>query len=107
MQTMTRAHHDTVVERDAQHDFRPGGKDYQHGALPVIDSGTLVMLMNRLDVQRSRGLLTREEWIAEKQEVINRTVPGNVPAMYQRILDALPSTVDADADTDEAVLVSV
>lgn len=106
MRTLTRAHHDTVVERDAQHDFRPGGKDYTPG-LPVIDSGTLILLMNRLNVQRSRGLLTREEWIAEQREAINRTVPGDVPDMYRRILDVLPSEADADVDIDSAVLVSV
>lgn len=94
MQTLTRAHHDVIVERDADFDARPGGKDHQPAAFPIIDSGTLVMLMNRIHLMRSRGLITRKEWMEEQREAVNRTVAGDTRDMYQRQIDALRPSAD-------------
>lgn len=76
-----------TMERDAQHDFRKGGKDEVKAAFPIIDSAMLVVIMNRIHEQRSRGLLTRKEWREEQVEAIDRCVPGDTRDMYLRLLD--------------------
>lgn len=93
-----------VIERPAQRDFRPEGKDAPTApAFPIIDSGTLVMLMSRIHEQRSRGLITRDEWVEEQREAINRTVPGDTRDMYQRALDVVIDTAAEDRGLIEAL----
>lgn len=79
----------TIVERpQIDRDFRPGKKDASTvPSFPIIDSAMLVVLMNRIHEQRSRGLLTRREWREEQAEAIDRCVPGDTRDMYLRLLD--------------------
>ena len=74
-------------------DYSPGGIDAQSASFPIIDSAMCIQVMQRIHTQRSRGLVTRDEWIAEQQEIIDRTVPGTVRDTFQRSLDEVRAEV--------------
>lgn len=76
-------------------DYTPGGLDGKRVALTIISSSQCSEIMSRLHEQRVRGLLTVKQWRDEQHEVLSRTVPGHVRALFEKAL----SDVEADRPT--------
>jgi hypothetical protein len=60
----------------SRRDYTPGGLDHKHNPALIISSNEAMERLSTLAVQRTRGLLTRDEWREEQQDVLRVTVPG-------------------------------